>query len=197
MFLRELPFVCTNEVAVVDDFLSADEEAIDPMWACEDEPRDQIVGATELQAVGSPDGDVRPFTDGQLANVGTAKHGGAPACPEPERLAGAERLRTAARAGDEQCLLDLEEEVAALVRGRAVDAEPDPDVRVDQIAHARDARAEPHVRRRTVRDPDVVRAELRNVIVRQVHAVRAPDVSREPAQLFGVLDGPAAVEPRQ
>ena len=61
MFLRELPFVCANEVAVVDDFLSADVEAIDPMRACEDEPCDQIVGATELQAVGSPDGDVRPF----------------------------------------------------------------------------------------------------------------------------------------
>ena len=40
--------------------------------------------------------------------------------------------RPAARAGDEQRLLDLEEQVAALVRRRAVDAEPDAHARVEQ-----------------------------------------------------------------
>ena len=43
-------------------------------------------------------------------------------------------------------------------------------------------------------DADVVRAELRNVVVREVHAVRAPDVLREPADLVEVLDRRAAVE---
>ena len=49
-------------------------------------------------------------------------------------------------ARDEQRLLDLEQQVAALVRRRAVDAEADAHARVEQVAHRRDARAEPEVR---------------------------------------------------
>src|SRR6266511_1450155 len=46
--------------------------------------------------------------------------------------------------------------------------------------------------RRGTRDPDVGDAELRDLILREVHAVSAPDVPGEPAQLLDVLDGCAA-----
>ena len=71
-----------------------------------------------------------------------------------------QRRRAAAPARDEQRLLDLEEQVAALVRRRAVDAEPDAHARVDQVAHGRDAGPEPQVRRRAVRDAGAAAAKL-------------------------------------
>ena len=37
MFLCELPFVCPDQVALADDVLAADEEAIHSMRAREDE----------------------------------------------------------------------------------------------------------------------------------------------------------------
>ena len=77
----------------------------------------------------------------ELADVVPAEHRRAAARPEPQRLAYGHRARAAAAPRDEQRLLDLEEEVAALVRGRAVDAEPDRRARVDQLAHGRDTRA--------------------------------------------------------
>ena len=52
---------------------------------------------------------------------------------EPDRVARAERRRAAAAARTEQCLLDLAEEVAALLRGRAVDPEPDPHTGVEEL----------------------------------------------------------------
>src|SRR5205814_10045762 len=104
-------------------------------------------------------------------------------------LPGRERLRAAAGAGDEQRLLDLEEEVAALVGRRAVDAEPDADAGVEELAQRRHAGAESHVRARAVRDADVLPAELRHVGRREVHAMCTPDVLREPPELLDVLDG--------
>ena len=85
------------------------------------------------------------------------------------------------RATSSACLTS-EEEVAALVRGRAVDAEADPHVRVQQVAHAarRPRRAagstSGSARRRRRCAPN-----CRDVVVGEVHAVRAPDVVGEPA----------------
>src|SRR5207248_4494337 len=62
-------------------------------------------------------------------------------------------------AGDEQGLLELEEQVATLVRGRAVDAEPDADAGVEQRSHRGDSRAEPQVRGRAVGDTGAGGAE--------------------------------------
>ena len=104
------------------------------------------------------------------------------------------RAGPAAAAGDEQRLLHLEEEVAALVRRRPVDAEPDVDPGVDELAHRGDAGAEAEVRGRAVRDADAVGAEPLDLVLREVDAVRAPDVVAEPADAIQVLDGPAAVE---
>ncbi len=87
-----------------------------------------------------------------------------------------------------------QKQVAALVRGRAVDAEPDANARVEQLAHRRDPRAEPQVRGRTVRDARACLAEARDVPLVEVDAVRAPDVAVEPAELLEVLDRPAPVE---
>ena len=85
------------------------------------------------------------------------EHRRAAARAEPERLACRQRLGPAAAARDEQRLLDLEGEVAALVRGRAVDAEADADARVEELAHRRDPGAEAQVRRRAMRDAGAAR----------------------------------------
>ena len=113
---------------------------------------------------------------------------------EPERLACRHRLAAAAAAGDEERLLDLTEEVAPLVRGRAVDAQADARAGVEQGPHRGDAGAEAQVRRRAVGDARPGLREARHLPVGEVHAVRAPDVVREPAEPFEVLHGRAPVE---
>src|SRR5581483_6987404 len=119
---------------------------------------------------------------------------GPAARPEPEGLAGGHRRRAAAATRDEKRLLDLEKEVAALVRRRAVDAEPDADTGVDELAHGRDARAEAEVRGRAMRNAGLRAREPLDVPLREVHAVRAPHVAREPAERVEVLDRRAAVQ---
>ena len=169
-------------------------QAVDPVRGREDERGDEILGAAELEPVDPPDREVGALARLERADVVSAEHGGAAAGAERERVADGHRLRPAAAAGDEQRLLDLEEEVAALVRGGAVDAEPDAHVRVEELAHRRDPGAEPQVRGRAVRDADAGRAEAPDLVVAQVDAVRAPDVAGEPAEPLEVLDRRAAVE---
>ena len=82
----------------------------------------------------------------------------------------------------------------ALVRRAAVDSEPDAHVSIEQRAHRRDAGAEPQVGGRAVRDADSRAAERRHVGVRQVNAVRAPDVVGDPADPLEVLDRRAVEE---
>src|SRR5207302_810979 len=84
----------------------------------------------ELDADRAPDRAVRALAGGRLADVVPAEDGCAAARAEPQGVACGERLRAVARARNEQGLLDLEEEVAALVRRRAVDAEADAHARV-------------------------------------------------------------------
>src|SRR5581483_1171330 len=122
----DLLLVGANQAAAADDLLATDVQPVDPVRRRQDEPGDRVrLRAPELEAVRPPDGDVRALPRRQLPDVVAAEHGCAAARPEPERLAHSHRGRAAAAAGDEQRLLDLEEEIAALVRGRAVDAEPD------------------------------------------------------------------------
>ena len=73
MFLCELPFVCTDEVALADDLLAADEKAIHPMRAGEDEAGNRIVGPSELEAVRPPDRGVGAFTRRKLSDVVAAE----------------------------------------------------------------------------------------------------------------------------
>jgi hypothetical protein len=102
--------------------------------------------------------------------------------------------RAVASARHEQRLLDLEEQVATLVRRRAVDAEADATAGVEQRPYGSDAGAEPQVRRRAVRDAGAGRRELADVAVVEVDAVRAPHIAGEPAEPLEVLDRAAAVE---
>src|SRR5207249_2647340 len=102
---------------------------------------------------------VGPLARFERADVVPPQHCGAATGGEPESFARGHRGAAAAAPGDEQGLLDLVEEVAALVRRGAVGAEADPNARVEQLPHGRDARAEPEVGRRAVRDADTVRAE--------------------------------------
>src|SRR5581483_77782 len=100
----------------------------------------------ELEAVRAPDGEVGALPRLERAEVVAAEHGRAAPRGEPQRLAGGQRLAAAAPARDEQRVLDVDEQVAALVRGAAVDAEADAHVRVQQLAHRRHAGPEPEVR---------------------------------------------------
>ena len=182
-----------DEPAAADDVLAADDEAVDAVRPREHEPGDGIGRAAELQPVDPPDGEVGALAGLERADVLAAQHRRAAARAEPQRLAHGQRGRAAAAARDEQRLLDLEEEVAALVRGGAVDAEPDAHAGVEQVAHRRDARAEAQVRGRAVRDADAGLREQGDVGRRQVDAMRAPDVPGEPADALQVLDRAAAV----
>ena len=148
----DLLLVGAHEPAVADDLLAADVEPVDAVRRREDEARDGVGGAGELEPVGAPDGDVGALARLERADVVSAEHRGAAARAEPQRVPHGQRRRAAAPARDEQRLLDLEEQVAALVRRRAVDAEPDAHAGVEQVAHRCDAGAEPQVRRRAVRD---------------------------------------------
>src|SRR5438034_829527 len=126
MFLCDFALVRPDEVAVADDLLAADVETIDSVGSREDEPGDGIVGSAELEAVCPPDGYIRPPAGRELADVIAAEHRCAAAGAEPQGLSGSHCLGPATCARDQEGLLDLEEEVAALVRGRPVDTEPDP-----------------------------------------------------------------------
>ena len=144
----------------------------------EDEPGDAVLGAAELEPVGRPDREVGLLARLERADVVAAQDGGPAARPEPQRLARGHRLAAATAAGDEQRLLHLHEQVAALVRRRAVDPEPDAGSGVDQLPDGRDAGAEPEVRRRAVRDARPRLPEARDLVTRRggrsAHTRRRP-----------------------
>ena len=162
--------------AAAHDELAADEEPVDPVRAGEDEPATGSAAPAELEPVDAPDGEVGAPARRERADVVPAEHGRAAARAEPERLARRHRPRPAATSRDEQRLLDLEEQVAALVRGRPVDAESDAHARVE---HSRTGATPAPSRRFDVGQwatPVPVAAKRADVAVGEMHAVRAPDV---------------------
>ena len=164
------------------------------MRPAQDEAGDRILRPAELEAVGSPDGKVGRAARLERAEVVPAEHRRAAARPEAQRLAGGQRCGPVAAPRHEQRLLDLQPEVAALVRGRAVDAQPDRNRSVEERPHRGDARAEPQVRARAVRHTGRGLAEAPHVAVGEMNAVRAPDIAVEPAEPLEVLDRPAVVQ---
>ena len=148
----------------------------------------------ELEPVGAPHREVGALAGLERADVVAPEHGRAAAGAEPDRVPGRHRGAAAATARHEQRLLDLEEEVAALVRRRPVDAEADADAGVEHVPHGRHAGAEPEVRGGAVGDAGAARRELGDVGLGEVDAVRAPDVVGQPAEPVEVLDRAAAVE---
>ena len=88
-----------------------------------DESGDRVRGPGQLEHVGAPDREIGGTPRLERAEVGAAEHAGAAASPEPEGVAGGQRGRAVAAARDQQRLLDVEEQIASLVRCRAVDAE--------------------------------------------------------------------------
>jgi hypothetical protein len=92
---------------------------VDAMRAGEDDPRDAIVCAGELEAVGAPHREVGALARLERADVVAAKHRRAAPRAEPERGARGHRFRPAAAARDEQGLLHHEEEIAAEHRRQA------------------------------------------------------------------------------
>src|SRR6266511_2866197 len=111
LFARDLRLVAGDEVPVPNDLFAADVEAVDAVRPGEDEACDRVRGAAELQPVRSPDGEVRAFPGREPADVVPAEDRRTAARAEVQRVACRQRLRPTAGAGDEQRLLDLEEEV--------------------------------------------------------------------------------------
>src|SRR5439155_7161535 len=177
MLAGDLLLVSPDEGASAHDVFAPDEEPVDAVRRREDEAGDWIVRTAELETVGSPDREIGALPRLQRAEVVPAEDGCAASRPEPQRLARGQRRRAAATTGDEQRLLHLEEQVAALVRGGAVDAEADADTGVEQVTRPGDPGAEAKVRGRAVRDPDLGPRERGHVRVGEVDAVRAPDVA--------------------
>src|SRR5919197_3741339 len=190
----DLLLVGAEEPAVADDFLAGDIQPVDAVRGGEDEAGNRVARAAELEAVRPPHGEVGALAGLERAEVVAAEERRAAARAELERLADGECGRAVAAAGEEERLLHFEEEVAALVRGRAVDAEADAHARVAQGPHPGEARSQPEVRGRAVGDPRAGCDEGGDVVVVEVHAVRAPHVLGEPAEPLEVLHGSAAVE---
>src|SRR5829696_9162370 len=194
MSASDLGLVGPYERAALDDELAADVEAVDAVRPGEDEAGHGIGRSGELERLVRPYGKVGAHAGRDRADVGPAEDARAAAGAEPDRLACRHRVRPAASACDEESLLHLEKEVAALVRRGAVDAETDADAHIHQLAHRRDAGSEAEVRGGAVRDPGPRRGEAGDLRGREVDAMSAPDVAVQPAESVEVLDRRAAVE---
>jgi hypothetical protein len=112
----DLLLICTHEATVPDDLLAADVEPVDPVRSGKDKPRDQVPGPCHFQRVSSPHRDVCPLARLERAEIVPSENGSAAFRTEPQSVARRHRRGAAADARDEQRLLDLEEQVAALVR---------------------------------------------------------------------------------
>ena len=122
---RNVALVGTDERPVADDVVAADDEPVDTMRPREDEAGHRVGGASELEPVRPPDGEVGAFAGLERADVVPAQDCRTSACSKPKRIPRRQRPRPAAAAGYEEGLLHLEEEVAPLVRRGAVHAQPD------------------------------------------------------------------------
>ena len=129
-----------------------------------------------------------------MADVVAAEHGCTAARREFERLARRQRGDTEADALQQQRLARLGQQVRRVVRCRTVDAEPDVHAGIEHRAHRRDARRQPHVRRRTMRDTGAGAREEVDAVRVELDAVRVPDVRPGEAQLLRVV-GRRAAEP--
>jgi len=194
MLARDRVFVGPDEPAVTHDFVAADVEPIDAMRRREDQSCELISGAGELEDVRTPDRDVGSPSCLERADVVPPQDLGATARRQPKRLADGHCSWPAAPSRDEQRLLDFEEEVAALVRGGAVNTEPDAGSGIEQVSDRRDSGSEPQVRGRAVGDPCARVGEAPHLLLGEMDAVRAPDVLRKPPELLEVFDRRAAVE---
>ena len=155
----DLRLVGTDELAVADDVAAADEQPVDPVRGREDEARDGVVGAAELEPVRPPDREV-----GALAGLERADVVAAAARAAPPRVASRSASRALSapapprpRATRSACFTSKKRSP------RSFDAEPSTpsptrDAGVEQLANRRDAGAEPEVRGRAVGDADAAGA---------------------------------------
>jgi hypothetical protein len=116
MVTCDLGLVGVDERSAAHDVATSDDEALDPVRRRQNEAGDQVPGSPELETVRSPDGKVGALAGLERADVVAPEHGGASPCPEVESFARGHRFGPAAATRDEERQLDVEEQVAALVR---------------------------------------------------------------------------------
>ena len=81
--------------------------------------------------------------------------------------------------------------VRAIVRRTAIHADRDIHPRINHLADRCDARRQPHVRARAMRDAGAGARKQMDAFIVQLHAVRMPGIAAGPAELLGVLGGRA------
>src|SRR6266702_2771655 len=101
MLAGDLLLVRVDERAAADDVPPAHEQTVDTVRPAQDEVRDEIAGAAELEAVGSPDREIGAPARREAADVVAPQNLGAAAGAEPQRLPRGHRLAAVAAARDQ------------------------------------------------------------------------------------------------
>src|SRR5438552_4538579 len=102
MLAGDLLLVRADQRPAADDLGASHEQAVDAVRAAQNEVRDEIVGAAELEAVGPPDREVGALAGLERAEVGAPQHRRAAARAELQRLPRRHRVAAATATGDEQ-----------------------------------------------------------------------------------------------
>ena len=174
---------------MLDDERSLHEQMLDTVGRTQHERADGIGD----RGIDLPERDVGELTGLERADlIAPAETASSVRRRERERRARAECLWPTRGSGEIERLAQLGDELAVLVRGGAIDAEPDGDPRGDERGDRRDASSEPRVGARAVCDTGARLGEALNLARNQVDAVREPDVRPEPAERLAVLDGATA-----
>src|SRR6185503_14629746 len=99
------------ERSSADDVLPLDDEPVDAVRCGEDEAGHWILGSSELEAVGTPHGEVGPLPGLERSDVVATEDAGSAARAERQRLPSRQCGRPAAATRDEERLLHLVQEV--------------------------------------------------------------------------------------
>ena len=124
---------------------------------------------------------------GERSDIVAPEHLGAAERRDLQGLPGGHRGRAVADSGEQHRLACLAEQVASIVRGRAVDAEADGHALAAHPRHRGDAGGEPHVRARAMRHPGAGAGKQPDPVLVELDAVGVPDVRPDPAEIGGVL----------
>src|SRR5205085_8673553 len=177
-------FADVHEMPVVNHELPLDEEVVNRSGIAKNQRGDRItLRAAECQAVDGEERDVRALADLERPDVIAPEASGAASGRQPQRVARRHGRGTSARAGRQKRLAGFTQQVPAVVRGRAVDREPDRDAGVEELTPGSKAGTQAHIRRWAPGHTGFGLREARDVRRAQMHAMCQPDVRTEKAEI--------------
>ena len=131
--------------------------------------------------------------DLETPDVGAAEASAAAGGGELECLARRQSVRsTGAEAGEKERLFQLREEVASLVRGDAVDAEPDGSPSVEEVAYRAQPRRQPSIRARAVGHAGTGCPYPDNLRRVEMDGVCIPHVAVQPSEIVDNIERASA-----